>query len=306
MAIPGIRRTLRSIQSTSRSTTGTPTSTDCTNESASPGRERAAEILASRGEASTPGESGRHWATPTVAALPDWFKRPEDWSELSVQERLDALDRGGLIYRSREGKPRFKRYLSISKGTAVADVVTDIPPLSAAAKERLGYPTQKPLKLPDRIIESSSNRGDIVLDPFCGCATVLASAELNQRRWVGIDVSPKAADLVCVWLDTAEVGALAAKNVIHRTDIPKRTDLGKLPRYNSAENRKLLYGEQGGDCNGCGTHFAPQHLEVDHIIARRQGGTNHLENLQLLCGSCNRIKGDRGMEYLRTKLALDA
>ena len=90
----------------------------------------------------------------------------------------------------------------------------------------------------------------------------------------------------------------------HRTDVPRRTDIGKLLKYNSPTNRKKLYGEQGGNCAGCATHFEPRHFDVDHIIARAKGGTGHIENLQLLCGSCNSIKGDRGMDYLKTKLAL--
>ena len=88
----------------------------------------------------------------------------------------------------------------------------------------------------------------------------------------------------------------------HRTDVPRRTDLGVLPAPRTHKRR--LYGRQEGNCAGCGEHFRAQHLEVDHIIARNKGGTDHIENLQLLCGSCNRIKGDRGMEYLRVKLQL--
>ena len=65
---------------------------------------------------------------------------------------------------------------------------------------------------------------------------------------------------------------------------------------------RCFTGPQGGNCNGCGTHFLPQHLTVDHIIARSKGGTNHLDNLQLLCGHCNSLKGDRPMEYLRARL----
>ena len=80
----------------------------------------------------------------------------------------------------------------------------------------------------------------------------------------------------------------------------KRTDLGKFPPYRS--HAKTLYGEQSGNCAGCGEHFQARHLEVDHIIAQHNGGTDHIDNLQLLCSSCNRIKGDRGMEYLRDKL----
>ena len=166
-------------------------------------------------------------------------------------------------------------------------------------KERTGYPTQKPLALLQRIIKASSNAGETILDPFCGCATTLVAAEDLQREWVGIDISEKAAELVVQRIKERQ-GLF--RDITHRTDIPQRTDLGQLRPYNAPENRKLLYGEQGGDCNGCGTHFAPQHLEIDHIISRNKGGTDHIENLQLLCGSCNRIKGNRGMEYLRAKL----
>ncbi len=78
--------------------------------------------------------------------------------------------------------------------------------------------------------------------------------------------------------------------------------MGDIPHYRT--HKKTLYGEQSGNCAGCATHFEIRHLEVDHIIARTNGGTDHIENLQLLCGSCNRIKGDRGMEYLKLKLQL--
>ena len=88
----------------------------------------------------------------------------------------------------------------------------------------------------------------------------------------------------------------------HHTDIPKCTDLGELPPHHT--HKQTLYGQQEGNCAGCNTHFEARIIEVDHIIARSKGGTDHIENLQLLCASCNRIKGDRGMEYLRVKLQL--
>ena len=191
-------------------------------------------------------------------------------------------------------------YVNESGMKAMRDV-WEISYLNANAKERVGYPTQKPLALLDRIIRAGSDDGGIVLDPFCGCATACIAAEQLHRQWVGIDISPKAAELVERRMYD-ELGLFYQGS--HRTDIPRRTDLGKLPRYNCPENRVLLYGQQEGNCGGCGHHFEGRHLEVDHIISRRKGGTDHLENLQLLCGSCNRIKGDRGMEYLRVKLQL--
>ena len=179
----------------------------------------------------------------------------------------------------------------------------DMTPVSRLKRERVGYPTQKPLALLDRIIMASSDKGDMVFDPFCGCATTLVAAHARGRRWVGIDISPKAADLVVERIANQQ-GAFT--DCTHRRDVPLRTDLGNLPRYNCADNRERLYGRQAGDCAGCGEHFAARHLEVDHIIARNKGGTDHLANLQLLCGHCNRTKGDRGMEYLRVKLQLGA
>lgn len=176
----------------------------------------------------------------------------------------------------------------------------DFSPVGRIKTERVGYPTQKPLALLDRIIKASSNAGDIVLDPFCGCATTLVAADRLQRDWIGIDISPKAAELV---VDRIEADQGLFQDIIHRTDIPQRTDLGDIPPYNARENKVLLYGEQGGVCNGCGEHFRMQNFEVDHIIAVSVGGTDHIGNLQLLCGHCNRVKGARGQEYLLSRLS---
>lgn len=144
-----------------------------------------------------PSDAGRHWEVPPDRALPDWIERPEGYSEMSVQERLDVLDEQGIIYWPDRGyKPQYKRYLEVSKGNPVQDIITDIQPISSHAQERLGYPTQKPQELLERIIEASSNEGDTVLDPFCGCGTTIAAAEKLDRQWVGIDITHLAITLI--------------------------------------------------------------------------------------------------------------
>ena len=96
-----------------------------------------------------------------------------------------------------------------------------------------------------------------------------------------------------------ELGLLTWR-ATHRTDLPQRTDLGALAPYRT--HKPALYGQQARHCARCGEHSQIQHLDVDHIIARSKGGTDHSENLQLLCGHCNSVKGDRGMAYPRIKL----
>ena len=232
----------------------------------------------------------------------DYYFNTEGASRPVAQEhigRYNKTDSEGRRYarvKNRDGS-----YSNIYLRDVVREDWWEIP--YVRGNEYVGYPTQKPLALLDRIIMASSDQGAVVFDPFCGCATTLVAAHARGRRWVGIDISPKAADLVVERIADQQ-GAFTAYT--HRRDVPLRTDLGALPTYNCADNRERLYGRQAGDCAGCGEHFAARHLEVDHIIARSKGGTDHLQNLQLLCGHCNRTKGDRGMEYLRVKLQLVA
>ena len=220
---------------------------------------------------------------------------------LYPEHRLIELEKEDRIHfpQKQDGVPRRKVYLHENKGQVPSSIWTDIPPVASQSKERTGYPTQKPLSLLARIIKASSNDGDMILDPFAGCATACVAANDLSRQWAGIDVSAVAFDLVRRRIEAR--GGLFY-DITHREDVPERTDLGPIPKYNSTENLKALYGEQGGDCAGCRKHFERQNLTVDHIIARTQGGTDHLGNLQLLCGHCNSVKGNRGMEYLLTRL----
>ena len=196
---------------------------------------------------------------------------------------------------SRSKVPSYKRYADESKGRPALDNWTDIGALNSQAKESVGYPTQKPVALLERIIKASSNEGDIVLDPFCGCATTCVAAERHNRPWIGIDISPKAIQLVNLRLER-EVGFLG--EIIQRKDIPKRSE--KLPNYRT--HKHTLYGKQEGYCNGCKGHFPFRNMTMDHIVPKSKGGTDHEENLQLLCGACNSTKGNGTQEELIARL----
>ena len=114
-----------------------------------------------------------------------------------TQERMQKAYDDGLVIQATPGSvPRYKRYLDEQEGNAISDVWTDIRPIQSQSKERLGYPTQKPIALLERIVAASSAPGDVVLDPFCGCGTAIAAAQKLDRNWVGIDITPIATTLV--------------------------------------------------------------------------------------------------------------
>jgi DNA modification methylase len=122
---------------------------------------------------------------------------PNGWKV--TKEKMEQLDREGRLFfpaKGTEGRIRRKLYLDESLGTPVSDVWTDIGPIHASTAERLGYPTQKPLSLLERIISASSNEGDVVLDPFCGCGTAVHAAQKLNRNWIGIDITHLAISLI--------------------------------------------------------------------------------------------------------------
>jgi len=186
----------------------------------------------------------------------------------------------------------------VKKGKIPEDWWIDIPSGGhISPKERTGYPTQKPLALLHRIIKASSNPNDIVLDPFCGCATTCVAAQQLGRKWIGIDIEEKAVEIL---VDRLTDDAGIFKDFVATDQIPVRTDIKKIEPTKNVKER--LYQEQHRKCNACGNEFNIQNLEIDHIIPKSKGGGDYYENYQLLCGSCNKIKGDRPMEYLRMQI----
>ena len=204
---------------------------------------------------------GRCWSVPKTGRYAEYVERrfiPGYRRIRGIHDRLDALDKVGLIHHPQRGFwPGLKRYAEADRGISPQTLIltpTGRTNYTQKSGEWTGYPTQKPRALLERLIAASSNPGDMVLDPFCGCATACVAAERQGRQWIGIDLSPKATDLVRERLCGSEYGALFHwRWVTARTDIPQRTDIGKPIHYRKQKHE--LFGRQEGFCNGCHEDF---------------------------------------------------
>ena len=273
-----------------------------------------------------PTEHGRHWAIPKNNRLAEWIDQNRIPGYLQIEsprERLDALDKAGMITWGNSGRPSIIRPSDASAGAKINNLWNDI--VRVPSNERTGSPDQKPLALYERIVLASSNPGDLVLDPFAGCATTIMAARNNGRRWVGIDRRPDARfHVVCRMMgirakDAEELrqrpdlagwlnGQLANHESCFRIEQPARTDEGEtaapfLEPVHVTREKSILTHRQMKDylletfglrCWGC-DFVAPdeRHLQLDHVDPKADGGSNHLDNRALLCGPCNIAKGNR-------------
>ena len=208
------------------------------------------------------------------------------------------------------------------EGMPLNDWWSDIKQLINWHKERVGYPTQKPLALYERIIKASSNEGDIVLDPFCGCATTPIAAERLGRQWVGMDIWEEAHQTVLNRLineglavegQAGDDQKLTLGEVYYSTAPPVRTDdmeeaaprltlklqrpTEPWQRLTHAQMRGILAEAQSEAaglviCAGCGRSLEIDFMELDHITPRTDNGENWITNRILLCGPCNRQKSN--------------
>ena len=228
-----------------------------------------------------------------------------------------------LFYAKTKAKNKFNPIRVPAKKTSgwtgrndkLCDTVWDINTVhnSPERNDGIQYPTRKPFPLLARVVEASSDKGDLVLDPFCGCATACHAAESLERQWIGIDFGVKTARFIVKRLQSKSDKQLKASfaNIEHivvkgRKNLPTRTDLKR--RTDAAVFKPKLYRLQGEKCagpcgdNGEGRPLPIDALEFDHIIARSRGGQDVDDNLQLLCRNCNTTKSDRGMDYLRRNI----
>ena len=247
---------------------------------------------------------------------------PSGWR--MSKEKLIKKDKAGYII-WREGEtPLRKAYADEYKGKPIGSLWMDIP--IAAGNERTGSPDQKPIALYERIIRASSNEGDLVLDPFCGCATTIIAANNLKRRWVGIDRRKDARYHIITrlmgitrkqrkrlekyaldkeWLDRQT----QSYEMHYQTEPPTRTDKdgqesAELPQVYTvaepenllthAEMHEILVDQFGLQCWGC--HFQPpdkRYLHLDHITPKSEGSTNQIDNRALLCQPCNSMKSNK-------------
>ena len=233
----------------------------------------------------------------------------------SSKAKMEEYERNGLLYRTSTGRLRKKKYEWQFPGELIGSLWTDFMALGSNATERSGWSTQKPVALYSRMILASSNPGDVVLDPFCGCATTLVAAENAGRKWIGIDRDEEAERQVVLQLNKLnqgteteaqdELGKDWGRRVIirhcdnKRKEHPVRDDLGEFEHYKKHFDR--LYTEQAGICAGCDHHYDAKVMHVDHDFPRAKGGQDNIENLQVLCSGCNSRKGTGTLSQLREK-----
>jgi DNA modification methylase len=220
-------------------------------------------------------------------------------------ERLRKYDEEGRLHypTKAEGALRIKMFEDESRGERVQNIWVDIPPISANAAERLGYPTQKPLALLERIIMASSNEGDVVLDPFCGCGTAVHAAHKLKRQWIGIDITHLAVSLIEKRLRDAFPGLVFE---VHGTpkDYEGARNLAERDKYQfqwwacSLVNAQPYQGKKKGADGGIdGLIFFQDDKEMPKkIVVSVKGGENvGVTMVKDLIATCQRQKAEIGL-----------
>jgi len=218
--------------------------------------------------------------------------------------KMEDLDRSGRLEfpRKPDGRIQLRRYLDERKGMPVHNVWDDIRPINSMAQERLGYPTQKPEALLERIIKTSSNEGDVVLDPFCGCGTTIAAAQKLNRRWIGIDITNLAITLIRSRLTDTFAGTATYEVIGEPVSLPDAANLAAVDPYQFQWWALGLVGarpveqKKGADKGIDGRiHFHVGDGKTRQIILSVKAGKLHATHVRDLRGVMDREKADMGV-----------
>jgi site-specific DNA-methyltransferase (adenine-specific) len=225
-------------------------------------------------------------------------------------EKMKELDENNMLYFTNKGGIRIKRYLDKMPGNSINDVWTDIPPINSQAKERLGYPTQKPEALLERIINASSNEGNVVLDVFCGCGTTVAVAQKLHRKWIGIDITYQSISLILkrledtygkTVLDDVELSGIpndreSAVALSLKTDDKTRKEFEKWAVLTYSNNHAMIHEKKGSDKGIDGVAFAMTRSgEVQEIIFSVKSGKVNSSYIRDLRGTVERENAAGGI-----------
>jgi site-specific DNA-methyltransferase (adenine-specific) len=253
-----------------------------------------------------PTSKGRHWA------LPKQFLDSIGITGGTVQSRLDQLDAMGRIeWPDKEnGVPRYKRYLKDMPGLAIQSIINDIPPIPRNSAEKLGYPTQKPQALLERIIRASSNEGDVVLDAYCGCGTTIDAAQKLKRNWIGIDITYQSIAVVLkrledtygkAFVETIILGGIpkdmkSVHALANKKDDRLRKEFEKWAVLTYTNNRAVINEKKGADAGIDGiAYFRVGKKDNAKIIFQAKSGGVSRKDVATLRGDMERTESALGV-----------
>lgn len=201
-----------------------------------------------------------------------------------TRERMEKAYKDGIVIQKSPGSvPSLKRYLDEQEGTPIDDIWNDIIPVQASSQEGLGYPTQKPEALLNRIISASTNEGDTILDAYCGCGTSVASAQLLKRKWIGIDITYQSISLIMKRLydsygkkaiDDVELNGVprdweSAYALAHKKEDKTRKEFEKWFVLDYSNNKAIINEKKGGDRGIDGIAYIQERDEKSDIINKK-------------------------------------
>lgn len=269
------------------------------------------------------GDTGYEWRVKRVVGTTEWtadlaneFENPVAGAEYHgvkpykgrywaySRENMMQYERAGRLFYSASGMPNYKRYLDEMPGVPLQDVWADVPPINSQAAERLGYPTQKPEALLSRVISSSSNPGDVVLDPFCGCGTAIAAAENLDRRWIGIDITHLAIGLIRTRLRDSYGTSLAYTLLGEPTSVDDAEKLASEDKFQfqawalglvGARPAQVRKGADGGVDGRLFFHVGGKSAKTSQVVISVKGGHLRADDVRALDGVRNREGAEIGV-----------